>query len=145
MTGRPPPAASGFPAVAVTLLRVGYSSMVLAFHGWHKVPEAINHFRSNEPWKLVEEIDAMGVPMATFHATVATAIQVISPILLALGLWTWACSLLLTAVLMGAAAQNISADRDPQLAILYMLVAFYFFGFGPGPWSLDARRQRTTP
>lgn len=145
MTARLPFATAGSPVAAVTLLRIGFSSMVLAFHGWHKIPEAINHFQSNEPWTLVDEIKTMGFPIGTFHATVATAIQVIAPILLALGFWTRTCSLLLAAVLMGAAAQNISADRDPQLAILYMLVAFYFFGFGPGPWSLDARRQRTTP
>jgi len=46
---------------------------------------------------------------------------------------------LLVCVLGGAILQNLLADRDPQLAILYTLVAITLVFLGGGKFSLDAK------
>jgi uncharacterized membrane protein YphA (DoxX/SURF4 family) len=67
--------------------------------------------------------------------------------LLAVGIFTRVNALLLTATLGVAILQNILADRDPQLAIVYVLVMLNMAFLGGGKLSLDARlfsrRQQT--
>jgi hypothetical protein len=48
-------------------------------------------------------------------------------------------ALLLTGTLSVAILQNLLAHRDPQLAVLYTLVALTMVFWGSGRFSLDAR------
>ena len=57
------------------------------------------------------------------------------------GLYTRINAALLAGALSGAILQNLLADRDPQLAILYTLVVVTILFLGGGKYSLDARMQ----
>ncbi|MDX2147655.1 MAG: DoxX family protein [Planctomycetota bacterium] len=128
-------------AAANLTLRLAYAGMVFFFHGLHKAEEFIANRRTGAPWKLVDEIREMDLP-APFATAVATSLaQLIAPIFIAAGLFTRPAALVLAGVLAGAIAQNLSADRDPQLAALYTLVAGTLALWGAPAFSLDARRR----
>ena len=58
--------------------------------------------------------------------------------LIVMGLLTRLSAVLLTGTLSVAILQNLLAGRDPQLAILYVLVMMSLVFLGGGKYSLDA-------
>lgn len=128
-----------FPAWGVLLLRVTTGLLIFYIHGWHKVHEGIVYLREGASWRLVEEIAEMGMPAPVLAAFAATAVQLVSAPLLAIGLFTRLNAALLAAVLAGAVAQNLMAARDSQLAILYALNVAVFVLLGGGRFSADAK------
>lgn len=124
--------------VANTGLRVCYGVLVFVIHGWHKAADAAGHFAGGGPWPLADEIRAMGLPMPGVHAAFATVVQLVAPVLILVGLTTRPAAGLLACVLCGAVAQNLHAGRDPQLAVLYTIVALTLCVWGSGRVSLDA-------
>ena len=133
--------ATAFPAIreyALTSLRVVFGLMVFLIHGVHKVVDVVTFLRSGLTSKFLEEVAAMGVPAPVVAATLAAVAQLVGGLLLAAGFCTRVAAAVLTFALLGAVAQNLSTGRDPQLAILYTLVAATFAAAGGGPHSLDA-------
>ncbi len=126
-------------SVGLLLLRVGAGSLIFYIHGWHKLEGGIAYLQHGTPWKLAEEVAEMHLPAPVANAFAATAAQFLFAPLLALGCCTRLSGAVLTAVLGVAIAQNLLADRDPQLAILYTLVVASFAFLGGGRFSVDAR------
>ena len=129
------------------VLRVTSGLMIFYIHGWHKLEGGIAYLQHGTPWKLAEEVATMHFPAPVPSAFAATAMQFVCAPLLAAGLLTRINALLLTATLGVAVLQNILAGRDPQLAVLYVLVMVSLAFVGGGRFSLDARlfsqRQQT--
>lgn len=128
------------PAAAwgILFLRVTVGLMIFLIHGCHKLVQATAYFRKGTPWKLAEEVAAMRFPMPLPSALAATLAQFVFSAMLMLGLFTRLSALMLVGTLAVAILQNLLAKRDPQLALLYTLVAAAFVLTGGGPYSLDA-------
>jgi putative oxidoreductase len=135
-------------AVGHLVLRAAVGLMIFYIHGWHKLEGGIAYLQHGTPWKLAEEVAGMHFPAPVASAFMATIIQFVCALLLAAGLFTRINAALLTTTLSVAILQNVLADRDPQLAILYVLVMASVAFLGGGKFSLDAklfsRRQQKT-
>lgn len=129
------------PAAAIghLVLRAAAGVMIFYIHGWHKLAGGIAYLQHGTPWKLAEEVAEMHFPAPVASAFAATIVQFVCAPLLAIGLFTRVNAALLTATLSVAILQNILAHRDPQLAILYVLVLVSLVFLGGGRFSLDAR------
>jgi len=130
------------------LLRVAAGLMIFYIHGWHKLEGGLAYLQHGTPWKLAEEVAEMHFPAPVASAFAATMLQFVCAPLLAIGLFTRVNAALLTATLSVAILQNVLAGRDPQLAVLYVLVMAGLIFLGGGRLSLDAkldsRWRRTT-
>jgi len=113
--------------------------MIFYVHGWHKLEGWIAYLQHGTPWKLAEEVAEMHVPAPLANAVAATGVQFICALFLIVGLFTRLNAALLVIVLSGAILQNILANRDPQLPILYTLIVLALAFMGGGRFSLDAR------
>ena len=134
-------------AIGHLVLRASVGLMFFYIHGWHKLAGGIAYLQHGTPWKLAEEVAEMHFPAPVVSAFAATIVQFVCAPLIAVGLFTRVNALLLTATLSVAILQNILADRDPQLAIVYVLVMASMAFLGGGKFSLDARlfsRRRET-
>ncbi|HWX18811.1 MAG TPA: DoxX family protein [Candidatus Binatia bacterium] len=121
------------------LLRVSAGLMIFYIHGWHKLEGWIAYLQNGTPWKLAEEVAGMHFPAPLASAVAATLVQFICSLFVTVGLFTRINAALLVCVLGGAILQNLLAERDPQLAILYTLVAITLVFLGGGKFSLDAK------
>ena len=126
-------------AIGHLVLRATVGLMMFYIHGWHKLEGGIAYLQHGTLWKLAEEVAAMHFPAPVPSAFVATAVQFVCAPLLAVGLFTRINALLLTATLSMAILQNVLAGRDPQLAVLYVLVMVSLAFLGGGRFSVDAR------
>jgi len=143
------PGTEGLPvALGYLMLRVGVGLMIFYIHGWHKLEGGLAYLQHGTPWKLAEEVAEMQFPAPVASAFAATMLQFVCAPLLAIGLFTRVNAALLTATLSVAILQNVLAGRDPQLAVLYVLVMAGLIFLGGGRLSLDAkldsRWRRTT-
>lgn len=140
-----PAAGDGRVDAANLVLRVAYGAMVLGVHGVHKVREGAAFLVDGAAWPLIDEVRGMGMPLPAAGAVLATVAQALGPLLVMVGLWTRPASAMLAAVLAGAVAQNVAAHRNPELAVLYVLVAATLSIWGAGRYSLDAILFRSKP
>lgn len=126
-------------ALGHLVLRATAGLLIFYVHGWHKLEGGIAYLQCGTPWKLAGEVATMHFPAPVPSAFAATAVQFFCAPLLAVGLFTRLNALLLTATLSVAILQNILAGRDPQLAVLYVLVMVSLAFLGGGRFSLDGR------
>jgi putative oxidoreductase len=124
-------------------LRVSAGLMIFYVHGWHKLEGWIDYRQHGTPWKLAEEVAGMHFPAPLASAVAATLIQFICSLFVVIGLFTRINATLLVCALSGAVLQNLLAGRDPQLALLYTVVAVTLVFLGGGKYSLDARIARS--
>lgn len=117
--------------------------MIFYIHGWHKLEDWIAYLQHGTPWKLAEEVAEMHFPAPLASAVAATIVQLISSLFIVVGLYTRINAVLLIGVLGVAVLQNLLAGRDPQLAILYTLIALTIALMGGGRLSLDAQLSRS--
>lgn len=129
--------------IANAFLRIAFGILVFVVHGWHKAEEGARHLSSGADWGLAREIQEMGLPAPTVHAVGAAVVQLIAPLFIIAGLGTRPAAAALAAVLGGAVAQNLHAGRDPQLALLYFIVAVTLAVWGSGRLSIDAALRKT--
>ena len=134
-----PDTGAALSAWGVLALRVSTGALIFYIHGWHKLEGGIAFLRDGTPWRLAEEVAGMHFPAPVASAFAATAAQFIFAPLLAIGLFTRLSAAILTGVLGVAILQNVLAQRDPQLALLYTLIVAAFILIGGGRFSLDAR------
>jgi uncharacterized membrane protein YphA (DoxX/SURF4 family) len=113
--------------------------MIFYIHGWHKLAGWIAYLRHGTPWKLAEEVAQMHFPSPLASAVAATLVQFICAPFIVLGLFTRLNAVLLAGALGGAILQNLISGRDPQLAVLYTIVAATLALMGGGKLSLDAK------
>lgn len=130
---------SGAGAYGLLLLRVVAGLMIFYIHGWHKLLGGIAYLQDGTSWKLAEEVAEMHTPAPIAAAFAATLVQLVCSLLVAVGFCTRINAILLTGALGGAILQNLLADRDPQLAILYTLIVLTFVVAGGGRFSLDTK------
>lgn len=121
------------------VLRVSVGLMIFYIHGLHKLEGGIAYLQHGTPWKLAEEVAEMHFPAPVPSAFAATAVQFCCSLLLVAGVLTRLNALLLVATLSVAILQNLLAQRDPQLALLYVIVALAMVFLGGGKWSADAK------
>ena len=121
------------------VLRVTAGLMIFYIHGWHKLAGGIAYLQHGTSWRLAEEVAEMHFPAPITSAFMATIVQFACAPLLAIGLFTRANATLLTGTLSVAVLQNILANRDPQLAALYVVVMVSLVFLGGGRFSIDAR------
>ena len=124
------------------ILRASIGAMIFYIHGLHKLEGGLAYLQHDTPWTLAKEVAEMHFPAPVASAFAATALQFLCSPLLALGLFTRLNAALLTGTLSVAILQNLLAGRDPQLAILYVIVLLSLVFLGGGRFSLDARRYR---
>jgi putative oxidoreductase len=120
------------------ILRVSAGLMIFYIHGWHKLKDGIAHLLNGTPWKLAEEVAEMHFPAPVASAFAATSVQFICSLFLVAGLLTRVNAALLAGALCVAILQNVLARRDPQLAILYVLIMVALVFLGGGRFSVDA-------
>jgi putative oxidoreductase len=129
------------------ILRVLAGLMILYVLGWHKLEGLTAYLQHGTSWKLAEEVAEMHFPASFPSAVAATVVQFVCSLFIAAGLFTRINAVFLTGVLSVAILQNLLAGRDPQLAILYVLIMFSMILLGGGRFSLDAkvasRRQQS--
>jgi putative oxidoreductase len=120
-------------------LRVSAGLMIFYIHGLHKLEGWIDYLQHGTPWTLAGEVAGMHFPAPLASAVAATLVQFICSLFIVVGLFTRINAALLFCALSGAVFQNLSAGRDPQLAILYTLVVVTLVLLGGGRFSLDAK------
>lgn len=81
----------------------------------------------------------MNCPAAVPSAFAATLVQFIRSLFLVAGCFTRVNAALLTGTLSGAILQNVLAHRDPQFAMLYVVVLITLLFAGGGRFSVDAK------
>ena len=124
--------------------RVSVGLMIFYIHGLHKLEGWIAYLQQGTPWTLAEEVAGMHFPAPLASAVAATLVQFICSLFIIIGLFTRINAALLAGALSGAILQNLLANRDPQLAILYTLVVVTLIFIGGGKYSLDARLRSAT-
>lgn len=120
------------------ILRVSIGVMIFYIHGLHKLEGGLAYLQHGTPWTLAREVAEMHFPAPVASAFAATLLQFLCSPLVAFGLFTRLNAALLTATLSVAILQNLLAGRDPQLAILYVIVLLSLVFLGGGRFSLDA-------
>lgn len=120
------------------ILRASIGVMIFYIHGLHKLEGGLAYLQHGTPWTLLKEVAEMHFPAPVVSAFAATFLQFLCSPLVALGLFTRLNAALLTGTLSVAILQNLFAGRDPQLAILYVIVLLSLIFLGGGRFSLDA-------
>jgi len=118
----------------LTVLRVA-AGLMMATHGWAKVPV------SND---FVQSVEGMGFPLPVVFAWMAALSELVGGVLLAAGLFTRFAAFMIAGTMVVAAF--IVHAGDPlgarELALLYLAVCIAFIGSGSGRFSIDAMLRR---
>jgi uncharacterized membrane protein YphA (DoxX/SURF4 family) len=116
-------------ALALARILVG---LFMIYHGW----EIFNAAKMNDYAKWMTEL---GFPGPSTTAYVGKGAELVSGILLLLGLFTRLGALVL-AFTMAAICFGMGKGRifmEDQHPFLFVVIAFIFFFTGPGKWSFD--------
>jgi uncharacterized membrane protein YphA (DoxX/SURF4 family) len=118
-------------ALAITRIMAG---LFMAYHGWEVFADA--KMDNYSQW-----LTELRFPMPATMAYLGKGAELVSGILLILGLFTRAAALIL-ALTMAAICFGMGKGRifmEDQHPFLFILFGFLFFFTGPGSWSLDGR------
>jgi putative oxidoreductase len=115
----------------IAMIRV-ILGVFMAYHGW----EVFTAGKMNEYAKWLTDIK---FPAPTFMAYLGKGIELVSGVLITVGLFT-RLAIIPLAVTMAVISFGIGKGRifmEDQHPFLFILLAFVFFFTGPGKWSLD--------
>ena len=130
--------------IGLLVLRLGFASLLLGFHGWTRLGRAVGYVFYGQPWTFVDLVGRLGFPMPALFAVLSATAESVGAVLIAVGLFTrWASAIV--AVNMAVALFNEAWKGDPlELPALYLVGAVAILLLGPGQWSLDGvlRRKR---
>jgi putative oxidoreductase len=126
--------------IGLLVLRLGYASLLIGFHGWTRLQRAVDFAFFGQPWTFVSVVERLGFPFPPAFAVLSVLAESIGPVFLAAGLFTRTASCIV-AVNMTVAVANEWRGGDPiELPALYLLGAVAVMIAGPGRLSIDRRR-----
>ena len=129
--------------IGLLILRLGFASLLLGFHGWTRLGRAIGYVFSGQSWTFVDLVERLGFPMPAVFAVLSASAESVGAVLVAVGLFTRGAAALI-AINMAVALFNEASKGDPlELPALYLLGAVAILLLGPGPWSVDSVLRRT--
>lgn len=126
--------------VGLLLLRLGFASLLIGFHGWTRLHRAAGFVFFGEPWTFVSLVERLGFPLPSVFAVLSALSESVGALMVAVGLFTRSTSAAI-ALNMTVALMNEASKGDPlELPGLYFLGAVVILVLGPGLVSVDRRR-----
>ncbi len=120
------------------ILRVVSGASMIIFHSWGKLIGLFN-FLNGKPWKFVEAVQIIGLPLPVLFAILATLIEFVGSILVILGLFTRVSAIGLALVMLFAIYFHIITKTSAELALIYLSIFVFLALVGAGNFSLDNR------
>lgn len=126
--------------LGLCVLRLGFASLLIGFHGWTRLGRAIDYVVLDQPWTFVNVVAQLGFPWPALFAVLSALAESAGALLVAVGLFTrWAAAII--SINMAVALFNEASRGDPiELPAFYLLGALAIAVLGPGRWSIDGRR-----
>jgi uncharacterized membrane protein YphA (DoxX/SURF4 family) len=130
---------SGYSSVdlGLLILRLGFSALLIGWHGWARLVHAVGYFVHDQPWPFLTVISEMGFPAAAVFAAVSVVAGSLAPALVAVGLWVRPATLLIIGHFLVAVTSEAAKGDSVELPALYLLMAGVLLVAGPGritPW-----------
>jgi len=120
------------------ILRVVSGASMIIFHSWGKLIGLFN-FLNGKPWKFVEAVQIIGLPLPVLFAILATLIEFVGSILVILGLFTRVSAIGLALVMLFAIYFHIITKTSAELALIYLSIFVFLAITGAGKFSLDSK------
>ena len=129
-------------SIGLLVLRLGFASLLIGFHGWTRLGRAMGYVLHGDAWTFVSVVERLGFPMPSVFAVLSASAESMGALLVAVGLFTRSASAVI-AFNMAVAVLNEAVKGDPlELPLFYLLGALAIAVLGPGRWSIDGRRAR---
>jgi putative oxidoreductase len=126
--------------IGLLILRLGFASLLIGFHGWARFHKAFNYVVHGQPWTFVALVERLHFPLPAVFAVLSALAESVGAAFVGAGFLTrWAAGIV--AVNMAVAFANEFSKGDPiELPALYLLSALVILVLGPGRISIDGRR-----
>ena len=118
------------------VLRLGYASLLIGFHGWARLDRAIGYVFFDQPWTFVQLVGNLGFPLPAAFAVLSALSESLGALLVAAGVVTRLAAAAI-AFNMTVAITNEAMKGDPlELPALYLLGAVVIAVMGPGAYTV---------
>ena len=123
-------------------LRLGFTLLLIGFHGWARFHKAFDYVVHGQPWTFVGLVERLHFPWPAVFAVLSALSESVGAAVVGVGLFTrWAAAIV--AFNMAVALANEWFKGDPiELPGLYLLCALVILVLGPGRISIDGRRGK---
>jgi uncharacterized membrane protein YphA (DoxX/SURF4 family) len=118
------------------VLRLGYVSLLIWFHGWVRFFHAYHYAIQGQAWTFVGVVERLGFPRPGVFAVLSALSESVGAVLLGLGIVPRLASAII-AFNMAVAVYSEAGKGDPwELPALYLLGAVVLTITGPGAMTL---------
>jgi putative oxidoreductase len=123
--------------IGLFIMRLGFTGLLVWFHGWGRLVRAFNYTVHGTPWTFVDLVAGMGFPLAGVFAVCSALSESIGALLVALGLFSRTAAAIV-AINFAVATFSEAAKGDPfELPAMYLVAAIGLILTGPGRISFD--------